>query len=57
MRPNLYDAVWIQLVYELSHAVKDKFQVTYSDDDDDDDDDDDYYDCSEVCHPRCVFKL
>ena len=32
--PRFYDANWIQLVYELSHVVKDKVQVTHSDNDD-----------------------
>jgi hypothetical protein len=44
---SFYDVDSIQLVYELRHAVKDKFQVTYSDNDDNfDDDNDDYYDCN-----------
>jgi len=33
--PRFYDEDWIQLVYELSHVVKDEVQVTHSDNYDD----------------------
>lgn len=53
--PRFYDVDRIQPVYEFSHVVKDKFQVTYSDNDDDfDDDNDDYYDSNN--YDYCFYE-